>query len=363
MSAETAIVGPAARRSHRDAVYDKAADASRPEPVPLTEELCVQVVGEHPRSARVIELLFTSLEPLPALLCCEQLQELTLMHARMRRMPPELQHLRPSLRRLSLGGNEIEVIEHLDGMVRLHSLFLHDNRIRSPAGLRGCAALQRLWLSGNRIESLGNDLGHLTVLRELWLQANPLESPSGLEGLASLQVLSLAGTRVSSLAQLELLRPVTALFDLALDDGHYGPAPLVSVEGYTSHAIHLLPQLGVLDGRAIAANSRSGADEVLLRYSTCPTIYQATPRYLSPHAPLSITPAAAAPLAILTYYGHTYYEAATAPLATARRLGGRHQGGERRGHEDARGCTAGLGHVAVAPTLPLPLPPTPSLYP
>ncbi len=61
------------------------------------------------------------------------------------------------------------------------------------------------------------------ALRELWLQANPLESPSGLEGLTSLQVLSLAGTRVSSLAQLELLRPVTALFDLALEDGHYGP--------------------------------------------------------------------------------------------------------------------------------------------
>ena len=145
MSAETE---PAARRSHRDAVYDKAADAGRPEPVPLTEELCLEVAGEHPSSARVIELLFTSLEPLPALLCCEKLQELTLMHARMRRMPPELQHLRPTLRRLSLGGNEIEVIEHLDGMVRLHSLFLHENRIRSAAGLRGCTALERLWLNG-----------------------------------------------------------------------------------------------------------------------------------------------------------------------------------------------------------------------
>ena len=264
MSAETE---PAARRSHRDAVYDKAADAGRPVPVPLTEELCLEVAGEHPSSARVIELLFTSLEPLPALLCCEQLQELTLMHARMRRMPPELQHLRPTLRRLSLGGNEIEVIEHLDGMVRLHSLFLHENRIRSPAGLRGCTALERLWLNGNRIESLGNELGHLTALRELWLQANPLESPSGLEGLASLQVLSLAGTRVASLGQLELLRPVTALFDLAMEDGHYGAAPLVSVEGYTAHAIQLLPQLGVLDGKAIAANNRSDADEVLLRRS------------------------------------------------------------------------------------------------
>ena len=267
MGTETAIVEQTAKRSHRDAVYDRAADATRPEPVPLTEELCVEVAGEHPRTARIIELLFTSLEPLPALLCCEQLQELTLMHARMRRMPPELQHLRSSLRRLSLGGNEIEVIEHMNGMARLHSLFLHDNHIRSLAGLRGCAALQRLWLSGNRIESVGDHLGHMTGLRELWLQANPLASPSGLEGLTSLQVLSLAGTRVSSLAQLEMLRPVTSLFDLSFDDGHYGPAPLVSVDGYTSCAIQLLPQLGVLDGKAIAANDRSDADEVLLRRS------------------------------------------------------------------------------------------------
>ena len=71
MSAEPVIVEQAARRSHRDAVYDKAANATRPEPVPLTEELCVEVAGEHPRSARVIELLFTSLEPLPALLLAE----------------------------------------------------------------------------------------------------------------------------------------------------------------------------------------------------------------------------------------------------------------------------------------------------
>ena len=69
-------------------------------------------------------------------------------------------------------------------------------------------------------------------------------------------------------------------------------APLVSVEGYTLHAIHLLPQLGVLDGKTIAANNRSDADEVLPRRHVDPAIYD--------HAPLSITPAAAAPLAILT---------------------------------------------------------------
>ena len=201
-----------ATRFHRDVVHEKAADATRPEPVPLTEELCLEAVGEDPRAVRVIELLFTSLEPLPALRSCENLQELTLMHARMARMPPELQHVRSTLKRLSLAGNEIETIEHLDGMVRLHSLFLHDNRITSCAGLRGCVALQRLWLSANRIESLDH-LGHLRALRELWAQANPIASPAGLEGLSSLQVLSLAGTKIGSLAQLELLRPVTTRVD------------------------------------------------------------------------------------------------------------------------------------------------------
>ena len=123
------------RAHYRDVVCEKNAAADEPEPVPLTEELCEESIGEHPRSARAIELLFTSLEPLPALRCCERLHELTLMHARMRRMPPELQHVRSSLRRLSLAGNEICDIEHLEGMARLHSLFLHENRICSLSGV------------------------------------------------------------------------------------------------------------------------------------------------------------------------------------------------------------------------------------
>ena len=55
------------------------------------------------------------------------------------------------------------------------------------------------------------------------------------------------------------------------------------MEGYTLHAIHLLPQLGVLDGKTIAANSRSDADEVLLRRHVYPAIYPPPiPCYLSP---------------------------------------------------------------------------------
>ena len=94
-----------------------------------------------------------ALEPLPALRSCENLQELTLMHARMARMPPELQHVRGTLRRLCLANNEIRRIEHLDGMSKLHSLFLQDNQISDLSGLDGCPSLMRLWLMQNQITS------------------------------------------------------------------------------------------------------------------------------------------------------------------------------------------------------------------
>ena len=99
------------------------------------------------------------------------------------------------------------------------------------------------------------------------MQANPLGSTAGLEGLRSLQVLSLAGTSIDSLAHLEALRPITTLFDLAFDDGPYGAAPIARADGYAASAVHLLPQLGVLDGRAVSAHERSDADEEVLRRS------------------------------------------------------------------------------------------------
>ena len=103
-------------------------------------------------------------------------------------------------------------------------------------------------------------------------------------------------------------------------------APLVSVEGYTLHAIHLLPQLGVLDGKTIAANNRSDADEVLRRRRVYPAIYPPRPAIYHPSCCCA---------ARYTYSDYTYFEGAAAPLATARRLGARHQGGERRRREAA----------------------------
>ena len=150
------------------------------------------------------------------------------MHARLSHMPPELQEVKGTLRRLSLACNEIRAIDHLDGMAKLHSLFLQDNRISSFAGLDGCPGLQRLWLQQNQISSAASlPAASLGELRELWLQANPIESVDGLPALRNLQVLSLAATRVRSLEQLAPLVKVAGLFDLAFYDPYFGAAPIV----------------------------------------------------------------------------------------------------------------------------------------
>ena len=183
---------------HLTQVENKVAEAVRPDPVALDDALLEENIGEPPSQALSIEILFTAVGSLPGLRGCARLQELTLMHARLARVPPELQSVRHTLQRLSLANNEIGRIEHLGGMVHLHTLFLQENSLEVIDGLGDCVALQRLWLSANRISALGDGLRPLHELRELWLQANPLQSAHELGALASLQVLSLAATEIAS---------------------------------------------------------------------------------------------------------------------------------------------------------------------
>ena len=258
------------KRSHRQFVEDKqaAAAAERPNPVVLTEQLIHENTLEPCESCRTVELLFIAIGDMPGLQACTKLQELTIMHARLAKMPHELQLLRGTLRRLSLANNEIRAIEHLDGMAKLHSLFLQENRITTFHGLDSCPGLQRLWLAANQIASATTlPAPQLNELRELWLQANPIDSVSGISALRNLQVLSLAGTRIAALDQLAPLVQLPGLFDLAFEDGYYGAAPIVDEPSYVASALRSLKQLGVLDGKTIFERQRSDAEEEFLQRS------------------------------------------------------------------------------------------------
>ncbi|KAL1495930.1 hypothetical protein AB1Y20_014572 [Prymnesium parvum] len=288
-----------ASRTHREAVLEKQAEAARPTPVPLTEELLKENTLEDCATVKSVELLFTSFSAMPGLEACAQLQELTIISARLQRVPPELAHVRHSLRRLCLATNEIRLIEHLEGMASLESVQLQENLIARAAGLEGCPALRRLWLSSNKITSLAG-LGQLLELRELWLQNNPIETlGNALAPLRNLQVLSLAATRISSLEQLRPIQErhargrsaravhaaprsthgqsraqaVPTLLDLAFEDVYFGAAPIVDQPSYAPSALQMLGQerarrpIAVLDGRRIAERERSSAEEHFLQRS------------------------------------------------------------------------------------------------
>ena len=235
------MAASSSRTSHRQHIEDKQADIARPTPTPLTVSFIQENTLEKCEKVRRLEMLFTSLSDMPGLVKCCKLQELTIMHARLQCMPPELQLLRDTLRRLSLATNEIRQIEHLHGMAKLHSLFLHENRLTSFTGLDGCPGLQRLWLCANLIASAATlPAARLGELRELWLQANPIETVEGIPALRNLQVLSLAGTRIRSLEQLGPLVKVAGLFDLAFVDSYYGAVPIVDAASYHAAALRSL---------------------------------------------------------------------------------------------------------------------------
>ena len=250
---------------HLTHVEKKVAEAVRPDPVALDDALLEENIGEPPSQALSIEILFTAVGSLPGLRGCARLQELTLMHARLTRVPPELQSVRHTLQRLSLANNEIGRIEHLGGMVHLHTLFLQENSLEVIDGLGDCVALQRLWLSANKIGALGDGLRPLHELRELWLQANPLQSAHELGALASLQVLSLAATEIASVDALEPLRGLRSLYDLSFDDLMFGAAPLADLPDYREAVLHTLQQVQLLDGTAVAERERAAADEAYLQ--------------------------------------------------------------------------------------------------
>jgi Leucine-rich repeat (LRR) protein len=208
----------------------------------MDEAYVQEATGDDPRNAKEIEVAFQAIGAAPGLRSCSQLQELTLMNARLHRIPPEVQHVRGTLCRLSLQCNDITAIDHLGGMVHLHSLFLQHNLIEAAYGLTGCPNLQRLWLCANRVRNLGG-LTCLSELRELWLQDNPISAVGELRELTNLQVLSLAATHIDSFAALEPLRALPYLTELALDDAFFGAAPIADLDEYTPSLVHRMPGL------------------------------------------------------------------------------------------------------------------------
>ena len=96
----------------------------------------------------------------------------------------------------------------------------------------------------------------------------------GADHLLIWQVLSLAATLVASLDALGPLRALPRLTELTCDDPHFGAAPVAELDGYARALVGCMPQLRVLDGRAVSAYP-----------------WGATPAHVAPMGPTHAAPA------------------------------------------------------------------------
>lgn len=111
--------------------------------------------------------------------------------------------LTPSLIILDLSENELQSLDGVGGLEKLHQLYANSNAISQIDNLPTLSSLEILSLSCNRIASLAG-MQRQPALEVLNLSDNALESIAGLPSLPSLQSLRLAGNPVASHATLRL---------------------------------------------------------------------------------------------------------------------------------------------------------------
>lgn len=104
-----------------------------------------------------------------------------------------------------------KVIEGLDSLKSLRSLWLGKNKIEKVQGLEKLVTLEQLDIQNNRLTSLGDGLQTLVNLRELYLACNRLPDPKGLPPPGCLNTVDFSYNLMKSLEGIE---PYTTLEDL-----------------------------------------------------------------------------------------------------------------------------------------------------
>lgn len=98
---------------------------------------------------------------------------------------------------LNLNHNEIEIIEHLEGLTRIEKLFISNNKIREIRGLSSLKTLIFLELDYNEISVIEN-LDYLNI-EFLHLKGNKITRITNIHNLKSLNVLDLDYNRITEI--------------------------------------------------------------------------------------------------------------------------------------------------------------------
>ena len=175
------------------------------------------------------------------------------------------------LRCLNLAANAIDALSGLHQLPGLTALDLSSNRLRSLAGLQGLASLQRLSVAHNflaSLEGLSGPAGGPSTPRvqcepERAVPVTACSRTSGLSCLisgsrlsagpcASLVFLNARNNQLADLADLSHLAPCTALRELVLSGGTPGNE-LAQLPNLRAAAAFALPQVRLATGRPVPA--------------------------------------------------------------------------------------------------------------
>jgi leucine-rich repeat-containing protein 49 len=162
----------------------------------------------------------------------------------------------PTLRVLMLGKNNIQTIENLNHLRKLDVLDLHSNRISVLENMDHLADLRVLNLAGNNISCVENIRG-LRSLTELNVRRNAIEECFELDILPALQRVFMSNNKVSQLESVSCLFRAKALAELALDGN-----PVCSMEKYRPHIVLRVRTLLHLDLKRVTEDERRKVSEL-----------------------------------------------------------------------------------------------------
>lgn len=200
---------------------------------------------------------------------CAALESVVLYRNKLTRLGPELGALR-RLRLLDVGRNALRSFDGaLSRCASLRVLVAYENELADAQladELAAGALCSELWLSGNRLRSLGGALGGALgggwcALHVLTVDVsdNALSQLDALCVCLNLRTLNAAFNRVDALGALAPLSACAKLRAMQLNDN-----PIASSRHYTHLLVLLLPALAELDGEPLPATAHDEAARALL---------------------------------------------------------------------------------------------------
>ena len=132
----------------------------------------------------------------------------------------------PGLRSLEIIGQEISVIEGLEGCPLLETLWLMNNKIKAISGLEHCSKIAHLHLNTNLIEKI-EGISHLTELQDLFLCENRISVLENLLHNTKLKRLWLASNQIQVIGKYGF--------------GRRGQSSVSLIEGSHSHLCLFFP--------------------------------------------------------------------------------------------------------------------------